>query len=86
MEENKVNEILNKNDINQIKKKKNIFSNNNDMCEELLCCICLVNKSTHAAIPCGHLRYCEGCSSSLMKSKNCFICRESVVSINKIFK
>jgi hypothetical protein len=47
------------------------------------CCICLDNRRTHAAYPCGHYAYCEMCLKNL---KECAICRNEIVSSVKIYK
>lgn len=50
--------------------------------DKLLCSICLTKNADHAALPCGHLNYCDECSYNL---KKCAICREDVEKMQKIF-
>lgn len=65
--------------------KENIKVNNdktNNQEDKLLCSICLMKKADHAALPCGHLNYCDECSYNL---KKCAICRKDVEKMQKIF-
>jgi hypothetical protein len=64
-----------------------------------MCVICLSNKATRIAIPCGHVSHCETCNGDLatkgmsvlrtqsplaISSTTCFICRGTVVQFIKI--
>ena len=41
--------------------------------EELSCCVCMIEKKTHANMNCCHMCVCENCSYSL--SNKCPLCR-----------
>ena len=40
-----------------------------------------MKKADHAALPCGHLNYCEECSHKL---ERCAICRKDVEIMQKV--
>ncbi len=44
-----------------------------------ICCVCLVNPSTHAFIPCGHQVLCGDCSKKIYAS--CPVCRTKYTNI-----
>lgn len=48
------------------------------------CIICLHEKATHAATPCGHFAYCETCAAQLA-GQPCAVCRAAVTSIIRIY-
>lgn len=52
------------------------------------CVICMVEKATHAVVPCGHKSLCTNCAATLTSSqvkRLCPICREPIVMTMKIF-
>lgn len=60
--------------------------------EDPVCAICNYNKSTWAAIPCGHLSYCAGCASTICKTHiengecvQCSLCRKQVRQMQRVF-
>lgn len=48
------------------------------------CVLCLVNRRTHAPIPCGHKMYCPECVPIVKAKKICFCCTLPFKSIQKI--
>lgn len=53
--------------------------------KETKCIICLNNKSTIIAVPCGHARFCQDCICEwISKDKGCPICRQKIDSIMKV--
>lgn len=49
------------------------------------CQICFETARTHAALPCGHYKYCEKCLDNLM-NKGCAICRKVISGKVKIYE
>lgn len=52
------------------------------------CCICMVNLSDSAPVPCGHKKFCYECIENYHNTNpmaGCPICREKIQSISKIF-
>lgn len=51
------------------------------------CVVCLDQKKTHAAVPCGHLAVCTTCADQLLIHNNteCSVCRTPVQQYMKIF-
>merc|ERR1711971_200259 len=55
--------------------------------EENQCAICIENKRTHAAVPCGHFNLCLRCCEQIRLTTNkCPICRRNIDSFLKIYK
>ena len=49
--------------------------------DENICTICYKNKINICCIPCGHT-YCDIC---IIKSNNCYICKNNINRINRIY-
>ena len=47
------------------------------------CIICLENKKTHIAVPCGHLLTCNACSAG-RRFEQCPLCRKPCRHLNKV--
>ena len=58
-----------------------------------LCVVCLTNKKTFCAVPCGHLVWCDECKESTgstgtagaISSKCCPMCRADVTGKQRIY-
>ena len=49
------------------------------------CAVCMGHKD-HILIPCGHVCVCEQCANSIMaSSKQCPVCRSTVMHICKVY-
>ena len=62
----------------EIAKLKNIIENTN------LCICCYDSKAVYAALPCGHLIFCQKCYTQF-NSKNCPVCSTTISKLNKIY-
>ena len=51
---------------------------------ELVCIICFVHERTHA-LSCGHFKFCDGCSATVLATGMCPMCRQQVASRLKVF-
>lgn len=49
------------------------------------CTICLSNPCTHAAIPCGHVLYCDSCYGAASVVTSCPICRQRIKGFLRLF-
>jgi hypothetical protein len=62
----------------EIDKLKDIIENTN------LCICCYDKKALYAALPCGHLIFCQDCYIKFNKKK-CPICSDNILKFNKIY-
>ena len=53
---------------------------------ETNCCICFKNEPTHCMDPCHHV-LCYDCANKCLRSsaRKCFVCRQQVTSIFKVY-
>jgi len=51
-----------------------------------LCCICASEEADQCLLPCMHICVCSGCSSNLLMSKTCPLCRVPIQEIRKVFR
>lgn len=73
------NELKTKNSIIQeLNYKLNLTIKENN---KTICSICYDNKINICCIPCGHT-YCDNC---IINNMNCYICRNPIIRINKIY-
>lgn len=54
--------------------------------DEQLCVICLEREKEYAAIPCGHMCLCAGCSDVVRSSGRCPLCVAEIAGIYKIYR
>ena len=54
--------------------------------DDQLCIVCLEALRTHVLVPCGHQCVCEGCSSTLVRTGTCPLCREPCQMAIRVFK
>lgn len=52
---------------------------------ELLCVVCLDNKRTYAAVPCGHLITCKPCTDLIKNTSDCLICKQPVSTMTRLY-
>lgn len=53
--------------------------------EELLCCICFVNK-INVRLNCGHVKCCSSCTINIINDNSkCPICREIITKVQKVY-
>ena len=50
----------------------------------IFCTVCVVNNSSHAIVPCGHI-FCGGCIETLGEKNECPSCRVNIQSTIKLY-
>lgn len=63
-----------------------IYKTPKDVEDEYLCVVCQTNKRDSVFMNCRHMLCCHDCAITALKTNNiCFVCREIIDNIMKIY-